>query len=61
MERLTLACGGVAVNSTEGLSLEMLGWAGHVSFLGRVALRRENPTGEFAISCGLVVGSEQGT
>ncbi|CAN0189289.1 unnamed protein product, partial [Scytosiphon promiscuus] len=30
MERLTLACGGMAVNSTEGISEEMLGWAGQV-------------------------------
>eukprot|EP00752_Nemacystus_decipiens_P014358 g12772.t1 len=30
MERLTLACGGMAVNSTEDLSEEMLGWAGQV-------------------------------
>eukprot|EP00903_Cladosiphon_okamuranus_P019182 g17644.t1 len=30
MERLTLACGGVAVNSTEDISEEMLGWAGQV-------------------------------
>lgn len=30
MERLTLACGGVAVNSTEDLSKEVLGWAGQV-------------------------------
>lgn len=30
MERLTLACGGMAVNSTEDLSAEMLGWAGSV-------------------------------
>ena len=31
MERLTLACGGIAVNSTEGMSEEMLGWAGEVT------------------------------
>lgn len=61
MERLTLACGGVAVNSTEGLSREMLGWAGHVSIIGRVALRSENPAGEFAMPYALVVESEQGT
>ncbi|CAN0076467.1 unnamed protein product, partial [Ectocarpus sp. 8 AP-2014] len=30
MERLTLACGGMAVNSTEDISEEMLGWAGQV-------------------------------
>ncbi|CAN0160802.1 unnamed protein product, partial [Scytosiphon promiscuus] len=30
MERLTLACGGMAVNSTEGISEDMLGWAGQV-------------------------------
>lgn len=31
MERLTLACGGMAVNSTEGISEDMLGWAGQVT------------------------------
>lgn len=30
MERLTLACGGVAVNSTDDMSEDMLGWAGEV-------------------------------
>ncbi|CAM9971485.1 unnamed protein product, partial [Sphacelaria rigidula] len=30
MERLTLACGGVAVNSAEDIEEEMLGWAGLV-------------------------------
>lgn len=30
MERLTLACGGMAVNSTDDISEEMLGWAGQV-------------------------------
>ncbi|KAK6589400.1 TCP chaperonin [Cryptosporidium xiaoi] len=30
MERLTLACGGNAVNSVEGLTIEDLGWANHV-------------------------------
>lgn len=30
MERLTLACGGVAVNSAEDIEEDMLGWAGHV-------------------------------
>lgn len=30
MERLTLACGGMAVNSTDDMSEEMLGWAGQV-------------------------------
>ncbi|CAM9448086.1 unnamed protein product, partial [Discosporangium mesarthrocarpum] len=30
MERLTLACGGMAVNSTEDLSPDMLGYAGKV-------------------------------
>lgn len=34
MERLTLACGGVAVNSTEDIAEEMLGWAGQVSEVG---------------------------
>lgn len=30
MERLTLACGGVPVNSVEDLEPEVLGWAGHM-------------------------------
>lgn len=30
MERLVLACGGVAVNSAEELTPEVLGWAGKV-------------------------------
>ena len=30
MERLTLACGGIAVNSVEELTPEVLGWAGKV-------------------------------
>jgi len=30
MERLTLACGGMAINSTEDMTPDMLGWAGHV-------------------------------
>ncbi|CAM9613263.1 unnamed protein product [Laminaria digitata] len=30
MERLTLACGGMAVNSTDDIAEEMLGWAGQV-------------------------------
>ena len=31
MERLTLACGGVPMNSIEDLSADMLGWCGKVS------------------------------
>lgn len=30
MERLTLACGGMPINSVEDLSEDMLGWAGKV-------------------------------
>jgi len=30
MERLCLACGGTAINSMDGLSADMLGWAGKV-------------------------------
>lgn len=30
MERLTLACGGMAINSTDDMSPDMLGWAGKV-------------------------------
>ena len=30
MERLTLACGGLAVNSEEALTPDCLGWAGKV-------------------------------
>lgn len=30
MERLTLACGGMAINSTEDMTVDMLGWAGKV-------------------------------
>ena len=30
MERLTLACGGMAINSTDDMTPDMLGWAGHV-------------------------------
>lgn len=30
MERLTLACGGTAMNSFDDLSVEHLGYAGHV-------------------------------
>lgn len=30
MERLTLACGGMAVNSTDDITEDMLGWAGQV-------------------------------
>jgi len=41
MERLTLCCGGVAVNTTEGLRESMLGHAGHVR---QINLGEENYT-----------------
>lgn len=51
MERLTLACGGMAVNSTDDMSEDMLGWAGQVRAREAFFLSRAGAGGP-AFGCG---------
>jgi T-complex protein 1 subunit zeta len=59
MERLTLACGGLAINSTEELSLEVLGHADEVYEHVLVSFTFQNYLIEISLNIYLYLGRRQ--